>query len=173
MTRTSEVSPIFAFSLTKGSAPAVKSNLPTSGNGFLSISTAIEVVPGTLLVISIGTTAPFSAICGASISTSLLGRGLPAPNAFSASAAVFAPKPSLFQAAASATNGFSQAAARSATRLLRSEEHTSELQSRLHLVCRLLLEKKKLTLNLGAGGGNGPGGLLKTKDGRKTWRCTN
>src|SRR2546422_7120939 len=27
---------------------------------------------------------------------------------------------------------------------VRSEEHTSELQSRLHLVCRLLLEKKKL-----------------------------
>src|SRR2546422_6571626 len=35
---------------------------------------------------------------------------------------------------------------------VRSEEHTSELQSRLHLVCRLLLEKKKtqqetMTLN--------------------------
>src|SRR2546429_1574397 len=28
---------------------------------------------------------------------------------------------------------------------VRSEEHTSELQSRLHLVCRLLLEKKKTT----------------------------
>src|SRR3989449_7473700 len=28
----------------------------------------------------------------------------------------------------------------------RSEEHTSELQSRLHLVCRLLLEKKKTTV---------------------------
>src|SRR5687768_18357319 len=28
------------------------------------------------------------------------------------------------------------------SRLQRSEEHTSELQSRLHLVCRLLLEKK-------------------------------
>src|SRR5690348_17570160 len=28
-------------------------------------------------------------------------------------------------------------------RLLRSEEHTSELQSPVHLVCRLLLEKKK------------------------------
>src|SRR2546422_5017630 len=28
-------------------------------------------------------------------------------------------------------------------REIRSEEHTSELQSRLHLVCRLLLEKKK------------------------------
>src|SRR2546422_5847658 len=30
----------------------------------------------------------------------------------------------------------------------RSEEHTSELQSRLHLVCRLLLEKKKTSLSL-------------------------
>src|SRR5687768_18366931 len=29
----------------------------------------------------------------------------------------------------------------------RSEEHTSELQSRLHLVCRLLLEKKKINNN--------------------------
>src|SRR2546429_1435671 len=28
----------------------------------------------------------------------------------------------------------------------RSEEHTSELQSRLHLVCRLLLEKKKANM---------------------------
>src|SRR2546422_5969853 len=31
--------------------------------------------------------------------------------------------------------------------LVRSEEHTSELQSRLHLVCRLLLEKKKMSVN--------------------------
>src|SRR2546422_7939366 len=30
----------------------------------------------------------------------------------------------------------------------RSEEHTSELQSRLHLVCRLLLEKKKIIREL-------------------------
>src|SRR6267154_6514544 len=30
--------------------------------------------------------------------------------------------------------------------LVRSEEHTSELQSPVHLVCRLLLEKKKLVL---------------------------
>src|SRR2546429_2186849 len=30
----------------------------------------------------------------------------------------------------------------------RSEEHTSELQSRLHLVCRLLLEKKKPSRSL-------------------------
>src|SRR5687768_17808791 len=36
----------------------------------------------------------------------------------------------------------------SAARLvLRSEEHTSELQSRLHLVCRLLLEKKKKNIS--------------------------
>src|SRR2546422_4174562 len=33
------------------------------------------------------------------------------------------------------------------TRRTRSEEHTSELQSRLHLVCRLLLEKKKQITN--------------------------
>src|SRR2546429_3717252 len=32
-----------------------------------------------------------------------------------------------------------------ADHLPRSEEHTSELQSRLHLACRLLLEKKKHT----------------------------
>src|SRR2546422_1402054 len=31
--------------------------------------------------------------------------------------------------------------------VMRSEEHTSELQSRLHLVCRLLLEKKKNKLD--------------------------
>src|SRR2546429_2468085 len=36
--------------------------------------------------------------------------------------------------------------AASAAAFPRSEEHTSELQSRLHLVCRLLLEKKKSVL---------------------------
>src|SRR5205809_6247633 len=38
------------------------------------------------------------------------------------------------------------ATSRCLARWLRSEEHTSELQSRLHLVCRLLLEKKKKKL---------------------------
>src|SRR3712207_6995903 len=33
------------------------------------------------------------------------------------------------------------------TSMLRSEEHTSELQSRQYLVCRLLLEKKKYNLS--------------------------
>src|SRR2546422_8279518 len=42
------------------------------------------------------------------------------------------------------------------TRSPRSEEHTSELQSRLHLVCRLLLEKKKKHAG-------GTGTLLKQK----------
>src|SRR5207302_10027099 len=36
-----------------------------------------------------------------------------------------------------------RAGCRGAPRVLRSEEHTSELQSRENLVCRLLLEKKK------------------------------
>src|SRR3712207_7775806 len=39
--------------------------------------------------------------------------------------------------------GLSQAHAALGRALLRSEEHTSELQSRQYLVCRLLLEKKK------------------------------
>src|SRR5260370_11093001 len=39
--------------------------------------------------------------------------------------------------------GHRQMSARDAVHLARSEEHTSELQSHLNLVCRLLLEKKK------------------------------
>src|SRR5207249_11828764 len=38
--------------------------------------------------------------------------------------------------------------ARLATAVVRSEEHTSELQSRFDLVCRLLLEKKKHNNNI-------------------------
>src|SRR2546429_7002824 len=40
-------------------------------------------------------------------------------------------------------SGWPRATASKWTTRRRSEEHTSELQSRLHLVCRLLLEKKK------------------------------
>src|SRR3989442_11919023 len=40
-------------------------------------------------------------------------------------------------------SGFLHINERMASRWARSEEHTSELQSRPHLVCRLLLEKKK------------------------------
>src|SRR2546422_6416446 len=43
-------------------------------------------------------------------------------------------------------HGAEKASVRRKIEFDRSEEHTSELQSRLHLVCRLLLEKKKLTL---------------------------
>src|SRR2546422_5627776 len=39
-----------------------------------------------------------------------------------------------------------QPRSRAALTAPRSEEHTSELQSRLHLVCRLLLEKKKKSI---------------------------
>src|SRR2546429_1631380 len=54
---------------------------------------------------------------------------------------------SLHRAAAALYGGLARQGARGARHRpaldLRSEEHTSELQSRLHLVCRLLLEKKK------------------------------
>src|SRR5699024_12156245 len=42
-------------------------------------------------------------------------------------------------------NGSSFAVNFNAVKVIRSEEHTSELQSRFDLVCRLLLEKKKIT----------------------------
>src|SRR2546422_3669080 len=45
--------------------------------------------------------------------------------------------------AAPATDEHLEIASPARLRPARSEEHTSELQSRLHLVCRLLLEKKK------------------------------
>src|SRR5690348_17780516 len=41
------------------------------------------------------------------------------------------------------TPGWSENAGQAPKDTLRSEEHTSELQSPVHLVCRLLLEKKK------------------------------
>src|SRR3712207_8323969 len=45
------------------------------------------------------------------------------------------------------TSGSRSPSARSVPFATRSEEHTSELQSRQYLVCRLLLEKKKTRLN--------------------------
>src|SRR5438309_9087036 len=50
--------------------------------------------------------------------------------------------------------------------LIRSEEHTSELQSQFHLVCRLLLEKKKtiITLFIHALTTNHPGSKIHLLD---------
>src|SRR2546426_8264374 len=45
--------------------------------------------------------------------------------------------------------GGEELATRQGYHVLRSEEHTSELQSPCNLVCRLLLEKKKKTRNVG------------------------
>src|SRR2546422_3080925 len=47
------------------------------------------------------------------------------------------------ECATTPASGTPSVSPRGADRRPRSEEHTSELQSRLHLVCRLLLEKKK------------------------------
>src|ERR1041385_9396739 len=55
------------------------------------------------------------------------------------------PYTTLFRSRCEATPcGRSAIATHFGTKAPRSEEHTSELQSRLHLVCRLLLEKKKV-----------------------------
>src|SRR2546422_6520362 len=61
-------------------------------------------------------------------------------NASSATAAMTARATALLSAPHAICASVARAAA---ARAPRSEEHTSELQSRLHLVCRLLLEKKK------------------------------
>src|SRR2546422_6870250 len=50
---------------------------------------------------------------------------------------------SLVTVASLVTSGSTERLPSHLSRAKRSEEHTSELQSRLHLVCRLLLEKKK------------------------------
>src|ERR1041385_9360184 len=53
------------------------------------------------------------------------------------------PYTTLFRSAFPGPDGFVDFFRDWGARCARSEEHTSELQSRLHLVCRLLLEKKK------------------------------
>src|SRR2546429_6227969 len=54
-------------------------------------------------------------------------------------------QPRIFYESRSVNLGFAGLCSVASRVLSRSEEHTSELQSRLHLVCRLLLEKKKET----------------------------
>src|SRR2546422_2811879 len=61
------------------------------------------------------------------------------------SSALFAASAVTSSSAAMRNLAFGWAATTLPTSVARSEEHTSELQSRLHLVCRLLLEKKKKT----------------------------
>src|SRR5438309_11273586 len=52
-------------------------------------------------------------------------------------------EPSWWGRSGPARPGSARRSRRSGSRPSRSEEHTSELQSQFHLVCRLLLEKKK------------------------------
>ena len=100
-TRTFDVSPIFTRSATYGSAaPCAKSKFAAYGNGFFSSSTTIDFVPGMLLWISIGTTAPFSAMSGARITMSFVSTGAAILSCFSASATVFDSKAPRFHSAA-------------------------------------------------------------------------
>src|SRR2546429_4879486 len=73
-------------------------------------------------------------------SVKLISSGLILPS----SGAIFSATARRALMAASLTDGANDAAV-----VERSEEHTSELQSRLHLVCRLLLEKKNYTIRAG------------------------
>src|SRR6267143_3390844 len=55
------------------------------------------------------------------------------------------PYTTLFRSAPSARTSLEHQPPQRRAHRIRSEEHTSELQSQFHLVCRLLLEKKKKT----------------------------
>src|SRR5690242_21105089 len=55
---------------------------------------------------------------------------------------------SLLQTTRTEIEAWSKPAWRTVSTTLRSEEHTSELQSHVNLVCRLLLEKKKKNYNI-------------------------
>src|SRR5690554_7691092 len=68
----------------------------------------------------------------------------------------------------SAENLLAAARAVGVERFMRSEEHTSELQSRPHLVCRLLLEKKK---SLPGRTGRQPPDAWATPLARVPWRA--
>src|SRR5690349_23626402 len=69
------------------------------------------------------------------------------------------PYTTLFRSPGRAMSRWSPRRSRAATSTSRSrsEEHTSELQSRRDLVCRLLLEKKKVNDGRGCGGGGDRG----------------
>src|SRR2546422_2014903 len=66
------------------------------------------------------------------------------PESFEGKAWILCDRPSRERSdPARSSASFREIPAMSSGTATRSEEHTSELQSRLHLVCRLLLEKKK------------------------------
>ena len=90
------------------------SNTAASMFGFFSTRIAIDSVFGILLVMPIGTTAPFSAMSGVEKNAmSLLGAGAPPPSAFIVSSIDFVSNAALFQSSAAASPGVSQPAAAS------------------------------------------------------------
>src|SRR5690554_7484888 len=72
---------------------------------------------------------------------------LTAPNWAATAAPVFTNRPLPWSRIQSVSSSPPAAISSATLSILRSEEHTSELQSRPHLVCRLLLEKKKKKKN--------------------------
>src|SRR5690606_41445333 len=91
---------------------------------------------------------PYTTLFRSKASTASMVEGMFAPSATQITPfliSVFASSPfsSFWVAHGSATSTGTCQGVAPATNLARSEEHTSELQSRENLVCRLLLEKKK------------------------------
>src|SRR5215813_14841642 len=96
-----------------------------------------SAAPYTRRAIRAATSAPAHMVQGSSVTTSVC------PSSRHRPAAAAAARSATISACAVGSRCSSRWLWARATTLPRSEEHTSELQSRPHLVCRLLLEKKK------------------------------
>src|ERR1700694_593639 len=105
---TFEVWPIFTRVFTHGSVPPGMLKFAARMLGFLSTSSAIDSVFGTLLAMVNGTTAPFSAISGEVMVISLLSAAEAPPIAFTASLSDLVSKAALFQLCAHAARGLKE-----------------------------------------------------------------
>ena len=91
--------PIFTRVLKLASIESLTSNTAASALGFFSTIRASIFTPARLVAQPTGTTAPFSAMSGPVMETSLLSVGAPPPMALAASASVLASKAVWFHAA--------------------------------------------------------------------------
>src|SRR3989449_9639609 len=119
-----------------GQIPGLKQMLSSSSGGASGITLQFDlIIP--LDVAEQGVQAAITA------GSNLLPQDLPAPPVYSKVNPADAPILTLGLSSRTLTLPQIQNLADTRLAQKRSEEHTSELQSRLHLVCRLLLEKKK------------------------------
>src|SRR2546422_7594589 len=113
------------FTVTLGGGSLSTPGGPTNGSGLTTIQWTLGTTPGQQQLVQ-------ASLAGTSVS----------PATFSATATAGPPVSATKLVGDSQTAATNNSVSTPPAVAARSEEHTSELQSRLHLVCRLLLEKK-------------------------------